>query len=100
MSEDSISKLKVNHKYPFDYRLAYQSNLINNNPNAYDLISNDPLKYKLRQYLKAHDYVANSIELSNRINEQYGVPLQIMDHFIISCSPTDLMIFFYTLSRT
>ncbi len=75
-SVDSISVLKVNDD-PFFFRLAFQSNLINNNPTAYDLISNEPIKNKLRDYIKRHDYVVNSIELNNRICEQYGVPLQI-----------------------
>ena len=51
------------------------------------MISNEPLKNKLRQYLKAHDYVANSIELSNRINEQYGVPLEIQYNAFIRKLP-------------
>ena len=73
---DSISnlELKIN---PFFFRLAYQSNLINNNPNAYDLISHDSIKNKLREYKAKYDYVVHSIELSNRISEKYGVPLQI-----------------------
>ena len=73
---DSISKIRVNAD-PFFFRLAYQSNLINNNPDAYDLIRHDSIKSKLREYKAKYDYVVHSIELSNRISEEYGVPLQI-----------------------
>jgi len=76
ISVDSISKLKINDD-PFFFRLAYQSNLINNNPNAYDLISPDNIKNKLREYIKRHDYVVNAIELNNRVCEEYGIPLKI-----------------------
>jgi len=73
---DSISKIEVNAD-PFFFRLAYQSNLINNNPDAYDLIRHDSIKIKLREYNAKYDYVVHSIELNNRINEEYGMPLQI-----------------------
>ena len=73
---DSISKIRVNAD-PFFFRLAYQSNLINNNPDAYDLIRHDSIKSKLREYKAKYDYVVHSIELSNRISEEYGGPLQI-----------------------
>ena len=76
ISVDSISKLKVNAN-PFFNRLVYQSNLINNNPDAYKLISSDSIKNKLREYIMIYDYVANAIELSNRIVEEYGIPLRI-----------------------
>jgi len=76
VSVDSISKLRVKID-PFFVRLAYQSNLINNNPDAYELISSDTIKTKLREYIMLYDYVVNAIELNNRISEQYGVPLQI-----------------------
>lgn len=76
ISVDSISKLKINID-PFFFRLAYQSNLINNNPDAYELISSDTIKNKLRQYIMRYDYVVNAIELNNRICEQYGIPLSI-----------------------
>jgi len=73
---DSISKIEVNAD-PFFFRLAYQSNLINNNPDAYDLISHDSIKSKLREYKAKYDYVVHSIELNNRISEEFGLPLQI-----------------------
>lgn len=73
---DSISNLKINAD-PFFFRLAFQSNLIANNPNAYDLLSHENLKDKIREYKKSYDYVVNAIELNNRICEEYGVPLQI-----------------------
>jgi hypothetical protein len=73
---DSISKIEVNAD-PFFFRLAYQSNLINNNPDAYDLISHDSVKSKLREYKAKYDYVVHSIELNNRISEEFGLPLQI-----------------------
>ena len=73
---DSISKVELTSD-PFFFRLAYQSNLINNNPDAYDLIRHDSIKSKLREYKAKYDYVVHSIELSNRISEEYGVPLQI-----------------------
>ncbi|MCA0133810.1 DUF6090 family protein [Winogradskyella alexanderae] len=73
---DSIANRSVNAS-PFFSRLAYQSNLINNNPDAYDQVSNDSIKHKLRQYNARYEYVVQSIELSNRIREQYGLPLQI-----------------------
>jgi hypothetical protein len=57
--------------------LAYQSNLINNNPDAYEKTSNDSIKTKLRDYVAKYDYVVHAIELSNRINEDYGMPLQV-----------------------
>ena len=76
VSVDSILKLKVKEN-PFFFRLAYQSNLINNNPDAYDLISDNSLKAKLRDYQAKYDYVVHSIELNNRISEELGVPLQI-----------------------
>ena len=62
---------------PFFFRLAYQSNLINNNPNAYDNLSHELIKNKLREYNAAYDYVVHSIDLSNRIIEEYGIPLQM-----------------------
>ena len=76
VSVDSILKLRVKEN-PFFFRLAYQSNLINNNPEAYDLISDNSLKSKLRDYQAKYDYVVHSIELNNRISEELGVPLQI-----------------------
>ena len=82
-SVDSISNLNIHSEYIFFFRLAFQSNLINNNPTAYNLISDEPIKNKLREYIKWHDYIVNSIELNNRICEQYGVELQIeYDEFI------------------
>ncbi len=74
--QDSLLNLKVTNT-PFFIRLAYQSNLINNDPNAYDHISQGNIKNKLRAYYKAYDYVVNAIELNNRICEKYGTPLQI-----------------------
>jgi len=79
ISVDSISKRRVNDN-PFFFRLAYQSNLINNNPEAYDLVNHDAIKNKLRDYKVKYNYVVHSIELSNRITEQYGIPLQIKYH--------------------
>lgn len=76
VSVDSISKLKATMD-PFFFRVAYQSNLINNNPEAYELINSDSIKNKLREYFKAYDYVVNAIELNNRICEEYGLPLTI-----------------------
>lgn len=73
---DSIGKRTTNG-FPFFFRLAYQSNLINNNPNAYEQISNDSIRAKLREYHAKYDYVVHSIDLSNRITEQYGTPLNI-----------------------
>jgi len=73
---DSISKLTVNDD-PFFFRLAYQSNLINNNPDAYEIISDEIIKSKLRDYAAKYDYVVHGIELNNRICEEYGVPLEI-----------------------
>ena len=75
-TSDSIAKKPVNAD-PFFFRLAYQSNLISNNPDAYDIITNDTIKSKLREYKARYDYVVHSIELSNRIIEEYGFPLQI-----------------------
>ena len=88
---DSISILKVKTD-PFFFRLAYQSNLIANNPNAYDLISPENLKDKLREYIKRYDYVVNAIELNNRICEEYGVPLQIKYHGDIDKLPENPLI--------
>ncbi|HSQ87469.1 DUF6090 family protein, partial [Romboutsia sp.] len=76
ISVDSISKLKVNAN-PFFFKLAYQSNLINNNPDAYKLISVDSIKNKLREYIMIYDYVGIGIELNNRLVEEYGIPLSI-----------------------
>jgi len=73
---DSLANINVNDD-PFFFRLAYQSNLINNNPEAYDLISNNSIKTILRDYKAKYDYVVHSIELNNRICEEYGLPLQI-----------------------
>jgi len=83
---DSISKLQVTEN-PFFQRLAYQSNLIKNNPNAYDFISPSNLKSALREYIKRYDYVVNGIELSNRIYETYGIPLELKYHSQISNLP-------------
>jgi len=73
---DSISTLEVQAD-PFFFRLAYQSNLINNNPDAYEMISSDTIKTKLREYIMIYDYVVNAIELNNRIVEEYGIPMSI-----------------------
>ena len=62
---------------PFHFRLAYQSNLITNNPNAYDLVSDKNIQTTLRDYKMKYDYVKESIELSNQTNETYGLPLNI-----------------------
>jgi hypothetical protein len=76
ITTDSILKLKVNTD-PFFSRLAYQSNLINNNPDAYKLIHATDIKSKLRDYQAKYDYVVHSIELSNGVYKEYGLPLQI-----------------------
>ena len=76
LASDSLLRTEV-HDDPFFFRLAYQSNLINNNPEAYDLISNDSIKTMLRTYKARYDYVVHSIELNNRLSEEYGVPMQI-----------------------
>jgi len=76
VSVDSISNIEIIQD-PFFSRLAYQSNLINNNPDAYEKTSNDSIKTKLRDYVAKYDYVVHAIELSNRINEDYGMPLQV-----------------------
>ena len=80
---DSISKLQLTEN-PFFLRLAFQSNLINNNPTAYDFISPNNIKTCLREYNKRHDYVVNAIELSNRMHETYGIPLAIKYHDLLS----------------
>jgi len=85
---DSISKLAVTDD-PFFFRLAYQSNLINNNPKAYDLISNNNIKNKLRTYNSKYDYVVHSIELSNRIGEEYGNPIKIKYHEEVKNLPNE-----------
>ena len=77
---DSIGKLNFNLddiRFLLFNRLAYQSNLINNNPKAYDFISDSHIKEKIRTYHAKYDYVEASIEMANRINEEYGVPLEI-----------------------
>lgn len=74
---DSISKLTILDEDPFFSRLAYQSNLINNNPDAYELIHTTDIKSKLRDYQAKYDYVVHSIELSNGVYEEYGLPLQV-----------------------
>jgi len=86
ISVDSILKLKVNID-PFGFRLVYQSNLINNNPDAYDLMDSYIIKNKLREYIKSYDYVVNAIELNNRICEEYGIPLKIKYYEQLSKSP-------------
>ncbi len=73
---DSISSIKVEHN-PFILNMAYQSNLINNNPNAYDLLSDSSIKTKLREYYSKYDYVSSAIELSNSTYDIYGTPLRI-----------------------
>lgn len=91
ISVDSILKLKVNTD-PFFFRLAYQSNLINNNPDAYDLMNSNIIKNKLREYVKSYDYVVNAIELNNRICEEYGIPLQIKYYEQLSKLPNSSLI--------
>lgn len=83
---DSISKLTLAEN-PFFQRLAFQSNLITNNPNAYDFISQSEIKSTLREYIKRHDYVVNAIELSNRLHEEYGIPIEIQYHDNLSILP-------------
>ena len=73
---DSISALKANNN-PFGLNLAYQSNLINNNPDAYDLLLDIAIKTKLRDYYSKYDYVSSAIKMSNNTYDKYGTPLKI-----------------------
>ncbi len=73
---DSISALKMKRN-PFGLNLAYQSNLINNNPNAYDLLLDKAIKTKLREYYSKYDYVSSAIKMSNNTYDKYGTPLKI-----------------------
>jgi len=76
---DSIIDLKMSlpPNMLLEILLTDQSNLVNNNPNAYDLISDPKIKTKIRKYYASYEYVKSSIEYSNRINEQYGIPLRL-----------------------
>jgi hypothetical protein len=87
---DSISTLEVQAD-PFFFRLAYQSNLINNNPDAYEMISSDTIKTKLREYIMIYDYVVNAIELNNRIVEEYGIPMSIKYYEQFNRLPSPLL---------
>jgi len=73
---DSIGNLKIK-KNPFNFNMVHQSNLINNNPNAYDLLLDTTIKNKLREYNSKYDYVSSAIKMSNDTFDKYGTPLKI-----------------------
>ena len=75
--QDSIMKLKKINAPLFGTRLAYQSNVIINNNDAIDIIKNDTIKKYLKKYYAKYEYVTAAIELSNRIGEQYSIPVFI-----------------------
>ncbi|PNQ75290.1 hypothetical protein C1T31_03925 [Hanstruepera neustonica] len=75
---DSISKLKHKENSTlFGSRLAYQSHIIVNNSDAVDIIKNDSIEKYLKRYYAKYEYVATAIELSNRMGEQYAIPLYL-----------------------
>ncbi|WP_223032874.1 DUF6090 family protein [Hanstruepera marina] len=75
---DSISKLKrKKNSNLFGSRLAYQSHVMVNNSDAVDIIKNDSIERYLKRYYAKYEYVATAIELSNRMGEQYAIPLYI-----------------------
>lgn len=58
-------------------KLANQSNVLKNNPNAYDELLSPTLKIELQKYASKYEFVYKSIEYFNIQIEEYFVPLNI-----------------------
>jgi hypothetical protein len=61
-------------------RLANQSNVLKNNPNAYEQLLSATLKIELQKYASKYEFVYRSIEYYNSQIEEYYVPLRITYH--------------------
>lgn len=58
-------------------KLANQSNVLKNNPNAYEQLLSATLKIELQKYASKYEFVYKSIEYYNSEIEEYFVPLEI-----------------------
>ena len=75
IEKDTITKSYTTSE-PF-VKLAYQSNVLKNNPNAYDKLISPTLKMELQKYASKYEFVYMSIEFFNvQINEYFN-PLRI-----------------------
>lgn len=68
-AEDSIPIEKFHR--PF-IRAANYSDVIHNNTNVMEVISNDSIKHALRDYYKSYVFITSALELSNQNSKEYG----------------------------
>ena len=75
IEKDTITKsYKISE--PF-VKLANQSNVLKNNPNAYDQLLSPTLKIELQKYASKYEFVYRSIEFFNIQINEYFTPLRI-----------------------
>lgn len=74
--EKDTFTVSVFKNQPF-IRLANQSNVLKNNPNAYEQLLSASLKIELQKYVSKYEFVYRSIEYYNSQIEEYYVPLRI-----------------------
>ena len=75
IEKDTITKPNKKSR-PF-VKLANQSNVLNNNPNAYDQLLSPTLKIELQKYASKYEFVYRSIEFFNVQIDEYFTPLRI-----------------------
>lgn len=75
IEKDSIVLSDLKNQ-PF-IKLANQSNVLKNNPNAYDQLLSPTLKIELQKYVSKYEFVYKSIEYFNIQIDEYFVPLNI-----------------------
>lgn len=64
-------------------KLANQSNLINNNPEAYTNLLNKELKIELQRHIAQYEFVKRSLDFYNLQIDQYVTPLRISHYPIM-----------------
>jgi hypothetical protein len=75
IEKDTITISDIKNQ-PF-IKLANQSNVLKNNPNAYDQLLSPTLKIELQKYASKYEFVYRSIEFFNIQIDEYFTPLRI-----------------------
>ena len=73
--------------FNFNSTMAYQSAVIMNNPEAFDVIRSDTVITILRDVHAAYEYVDKAMTISNDLKMRYGIPANIRHHWFIDSRP-------------
>ena len=77
---DSLSKVQIDLLNEPFILLAHQSNLLSNNPNAYEQLTDKTLKVIVQKYIAQYDYVKVPFDLYNSVIKTHFFPIRIKFH--------------------